>query len=199
MKKLLMAACMAVVAHAQQDRREDLILRLHAGSVPGPLLALAKSEASAILRQVGTRVFWQTIEAHPEPAPLRECGIHQVDIHVIDILIRDRSSAQEHPGALGYSLPFASSGFRVVVFYDRVIGATDRPSAKLLGNVIAHEVGHMLMGTGSHSGKGLMRAHWSRGEMATLQQHALSFTDGDALLISLHFRQQRACVLLAGR
>lgn len=35
----------------------------------------------------------------------------------------------------------------------------------LLGRVIAHELGHLLLGTSDHSARGLMRANWSDREI----------------------------------
>lgn len=40
----------------------------------------------------------------------------------------------------------------------------DHPS--MLGRAIAHELGHLLLGNVRHSDAGLMRAFWSRGEIA---------------------------------
>jgi hypothetical protein len=35
----------------------------------------------------------------------------------------------------------------------------------LLGRAIAHEIGHLLLGTASHACAGLMRARWLTGEL----------------------------------
>jgi hypothetical protein len=38
-------------------------------------------------------------------------------------------------------------------------GQSDR--SRLLGRVMAHEIGHLILGAGSHSATGLMRGQWS--------------------------------------
>jgi hypothetical protein len=41
--------------------------------------------------------------------------------------------------------------------------------------VIAHEIGHLLLGTNSHSGKGLMSASWDLGDMRAIARGRLNF------------------------
>ena len=52
---------------------------------------------------------------------------------------------------------------RAYIFYDRILDharLTGSNVARLLGAVIAHEVGHLLLPAFSHSPTGIMRAHW---------------------------------------
>jgi hypothetical protein len=48
----------------------------------------------------------------------------------------------------------------------------------LLGHLMAHEMGHLLLGAGSHSVSGLMRAHWQQHELELVRQRTLAFTSG---------------------
>jgi hypothetical protein len=50
----------------------------------------------------------------------------------------------------------------------------------MLGHVMAHEVGHLLLPTYSHSPTGLMRGEWDRSQVKDAVQGALTFTDGQA-------------------
>src|SRR5262249_37331804 len=50
----------------------------------------------------------------------------------------------------------------------------------LLGNAIAHELGHLLMATNSHGPVGLMRAFWSQDEIRTNRTPDWTFAPGDA-------------------
>jgi hypothetical protein len=52
---------------------------------------------------------------------------------------------------------------------DRVQAIAQRtsiPSGSLLGRAIAHEVGHLLLGTNAHAPRGLMREIWTDAELA---------------------------------
>ena len=48
--------------------------------------------------------------------------------------------------------------------------------AQMLGYILAHEIGHLLLGEGSHSGKGIMRTPWLTQEMDDLARGWLGFT-----------------------
>jgi len=53
------------------------------------------------------------------------------------------------------------------VFYNRVMslaGGAQAAAPALLGRVMAHEIGHLLLGENSHSPTGIMRANWSARE-----------------------------------
>jgi hypothetical protein len=71
---------------------------------------------------------------------------------------------------LGYSLvdTTARAGTLATIYADRVAwlageAAVDMPT--LVGLAIAHEIGHLLLGTNAHSATGLMRAIWARAEL----------------------------------
>jgi hypothetical protein len=69
------------------------------------------------------------------------------------------------------------------IFYDRAtelhadwnVGLSD-----ILGNVMAHELGHLLLGSNSHSRAGIMRAHWQGEELHRLSRGSLWFTGEQA-------------------
>jgi hypothetical protein len=69
------------------------------------------------------------------------------------------------------------------IFYDRVTELHfdwNVSLADTLGNVMAHELGHLLLGSNSHSGMGIMRAHWQSEELRRLSRGGLWFTSEQA-------------------
>jgi hypothetical protein len=58
----------------------------------------------------------------------------------------------------------ATVGVLITVYADRVMRAagTDEAGGPLLGLVIAHEIGHQLLGPHAHARRGLMRPVWAR-------------------------------------
>ena len=59
------------------------------------------------------------------------------------------------------------------VFYDRAMelhADWNVSLSDILGNVIAHELGHLLLGSNSHSRAGIMRAHWQGEELHRLSR-----------------------------
>src|SRR5205085_3700256 len=47
---------------------------------------------------------------------------------------------------------------------------------EVLGHVVAHELGHLLLGSNAHSSLGIMRPHWSAEELQSLRMGKLLFT-----------------------
>jgi hypothetical protein len=72
------------------------------------------------------------------------------------------------------------------VFCDRVERLSKGGYASLaviLGHAAAHEIGHLLLGSNSHSPLGLMRGSWSRQDLQRATGGDLLFTPSQALLI----------------
>jgi hypothetical protein len=60
------------------------------------------------------------------------------------------------------------SGGLATVYVDQVVDVARRlhiDHGTLLGHTIAHEIGHLLLGSTAHGASGLMREIWSRKEM----------------------------------
>lgn len=70
------------------------------------------------------------------------------------------------------------------VFYDRVKSlahALRLAQADILGYVMAHELGHLLLRSSSHAYFGIMRAHWTGGEL--LDGRSFTFMPAQARLM----------------
>jgi hypothetical protein len=67
--------------------------------------------------------------------------------------------------------------------YERV-EATGVSISLLLGCVLAHEIGHLVLRTTSHASEGIMRPDFGKEEIAKASQRHLTFTDAERL----HFR-----------
>ena len=65
------------------------------------------------------------------------------------------------------------------VFYDSVKKLHEEWPTRtpiLLGHVIAHEIGHLLLGTNAHSWMGIMRSQWQGEELQSIAMGKLLFT-----------------------
>jgi hypothetical protein len=72
------------------------------------------------------------------------------------------------------------------IFYGRVkeLAKGGRASIEvILGHAVAHEIGHLLLGSNSHSSRGLMRASWNRQELQQAVAGELLFTQGEVARI----------------
>jgi hypothetical protein len=80
------------------------------------------------------------------------------------------------------------------VFYERVkelVKLRGSTRAALLGNIMAHEIGHLLLGIGSHSSRGIMRFPWKRREVELADKGWLRFTPQQAERIRAQVRARR--------
>ena len=123
--------------------------------------------ATAILRAAEVDVEWYSCEAALVRNPEHRCAAPIGGNELAVRLVRMRTDPN-HRGdlALGYSLVDARthSGALATIFMDRVIWLADAAKIDvrpLLGRAIAHELGHLLLGTNAHTEAGLMRAVWS--------------------------------------
>lgn len=61
----------------------------------------------------------------------------------------------------------------------------------VLGHAMAHEMGHLLLGVGSHSPSGLMREHWSGRDLTRAAEGNLLFSSRQAETIRAQVRERR--------
>jgi hypothetical protein len=101
---------------------------------------------------------------NPDP-----CGDPPARAELVVRFVHSRITRHGDGWALGDALvDETGTGTIVTVYPDEVqrsVGA-DAASGRLLGLVIAHEIGHLLLGPHAHSKDGLMRPFWSCDEIA---------------------------------
>jgi hypothetical protein len=136
-------------------------------------MTAARRTAGTILRQAGVEVLWLECAAAVDQhaAPAGEC---QTPIAWNEVVLRLVPAGTADPRRHHVSLGFSSvdlqtrGGTLATVYSDRIRALAQRAGtdpADLLGRAIAHEVGHLLLGTNQHSAGGLMRAIWSDTEL----------------------------------
>ena len=77
-------------------------------------------------------------------------------------------------------------GINLWVFYPRIRAYSaelGHGPSQLLGHVMAHELGHLLLPYGAHSVAGLMRPAWDRAQVRAAAEGLLTFTPDQAGLI----------------
>src|SRR5882672_7463931 len=139
-----------------------LTVRLYNTSgIPADELAAARSAADAILRDTGLEVRFRACARTTDPCA-ETLKPSEVVVRIIDA---PQFNATLHPEAYGvtYIVKETNRGWLATVFSDRIDAAAARvgvDAGTLLGRVMAHEVGHLLLGTDYHSTGGVMRAEW---------------------------------------
>jgi hypothetical protein len=149
-------------------------------------LQSAVATATAILRASNLGTTWHACElafvrnaAHPCAAPL---GANEISVRLVR-LTTDAGYRGDLP--LGYSLVDTAtrSGSLATIYVDRVAWlskAAGVDTRVVLGRALAHEVGHLMLGTNTHSETGLMRAVWSCDALKRNVRRDWLFAPGDA-------------------
>jgi hypothetical protein len=165
----------------------------------------ALDEASRLFRTAGIRINWE----QPAVAPPEDGGIDMSSAaslkpeqrcYIVIRLLR-RTPARVFPGALGFALPFNSSGAHISIFYDRVDGiarSINSVSYVVLGHALAHEIGHVLLGSSEHSIGGLMQGHWTEASWRLASVGLLTFRRDEAKRMSAGLRRFQGPYVVPG-
>ena len=146
-------------------------MRILVNTVPGvpiEVLLRANVEAARIYADAGVRLAWS------DPSRTLPC------LTVMIVSNPDAWLERVGANALG-AAPGTDEGMGrlAYAFFDR-IGATAQQYrtdvGKLLGYVMAHELGHILLAGGSHSPSGIMSNRWGHSKMDLVAESLLRFT-----------------------
>ncbi len=87
-------------------------------------------------------------------------------------------------------------GPRIVnVFWDRVQNEATRhnvPISDMLAQVIAHEIGHLLLGSNSHSPSGIMMGKWRLEDLGSISRGGVGFTSQQCEHIQMEVKKRQA-------
>ena len=164
-----------------------LTIRLYtSGDVAAADIAAAQRRTEAIFRQALIDIEWTDCRKGPKtPRPLA-CEAPPGDL---EIVMRLTAAASGQPPAAGDTLGDAvvdtttGRGSLGTVYVSRVQSlarATHTSHSELLGRVIAHEVGHLLLGRTEHPDSGLMRGHWARAVLADRRDRNWTFSEEES-------------------
>jgi hypothetical protein len=144
------------------------------------LLVAAEEDAWRIFRQAGVETVWKTCLPKPEKIQAGDCYTVDATHLTMKILPRAISAqARDRNDVLGTALvDEKGAGYYAYVFYDAVnrIAEERRLGHTMLGDVLAHEIGHLLLGSNSHSVSGIMSAHWHGEELRRISEATMLFT-----------------------
>ena len=206
--KLVILLAMMVVGPtgSARDRKLDrdgknlrITLRMYnyAALSPTEVNGAAK-QAAAIFKLAGIDTLWlgdvrSSEEALNDPA-LR------TNVEPTDFAVRIVATALPYGFAspedtLGFTMPCSPEKVYCIttVFYlcaNEPAVSARTPVAQVLGYAIAHEVGHVLLGTMSHSPYGIMRAKWTAKDFACWCAGCLRFTAPEARRIAAAVRER---------
>ena len=141
------------------------------GMMPAADQTVALRAAAGVPAAAGIDVTWLVCGEGASPSNPRMCeiplGLTELALRLVRLPGVPSARGQLQ---LGYSLvdTRVAEGKLATVYVDRVhwlAAQAGADTAVVSGFAIAHETGHLLLGTNAHSASGLMRAVWSRAEL----------------------------------
>jgi hypothetical protein len=189
MRLVVIGMCGWVVAAGAAELGVRVRLQDYA-NVPAVWLAKARAVATGILENGGVRVLWADCSKNME----RRDTLCSIPPGPIDLYLRilskemaKRTHRSRH--SMGYAMVSGRFPSIASVFYHRAVELEAGKSgvrAEVLGGILAHEIGHLLLAANSHSGTGVLRAPWRDQELRMLACGRLWFTPEQAArMISL--------------
>lgn len=155
-----LAVTVTLVTAGQALAAEDGQLRLvihvdNYARIRGADLWPAQTEVAQIYKAAGVRIVWATRDDHADAA-----GLH------VRLQLLSREMAMHMIAALRVADTVAGHAAhdagRAYIFPHRIVDMALRHSddfRRILGRVMAHEVGHLVLPVYSHSDRGIMRAN----------------------------------------
>jgi hypothetical protein len=154
-------------------------------AVGNVVLHWAKEQAAWLLKSVCVDLIWVPCRVvsrsnlTPCQAPVRAMELHILASPLTNDFGED---------TLGIAMPHLGSGDHAGVFLSRVRQTVARNTgiidvSDLLGCVMAHEIGHLLLHSNVHSSEGLMRMQFRPADLKKAAQRQLKFTSeqGEAI------------------
>jgi len=151
-------------------------------NVPPSALSKAQDRVIAIMLRAGVALTWLDCGTPGNRQPDSGCSAIVFPKHVSVRVVPKTSPAK--PRIFGQSFQDATGegNYAIVYFPGLATSNTSStvPAGELLGCVIAHELGHLLLGKDSHSATGLMSAVWQDAELRQAAHGNLFFTAGQS-------------------
>lgn len=173
---------------AEPNTPPQLTIRIYDyAGVSEKTLARAFHEAEKIYRKAGIAVpvvLCRPIPVDPSVDP--HCGTPAGPTVIQVRLVPEQMAVRIHMDkrVFGFAATASRPQYGVVanVYYDRVKRLASEWDYRgylegiILGHVVAHEVGHLLLSAGSHSRRGIMHIPWTEPELALAHTGGLVFT-----------------------
>jgi hypothetical protein len=186
---MALALLRPVGAVAQQPKITVMVFnRTHATS---DTLRQAQQVAQQALQQIGVESVWVT--CFDGGRPTGDCADQPSGVHLVLSLVSRWNGRETDSSSLGLALTSENSvGGYCYLFVSRLddlVAHSHVSPSRLLAYAMAHELGHLLKGSNSHTPNGIMAAWWTPAEMQRAGMGALDFTAADREVVQKRLLQ----------
>ena len=183
-----------------EERVRLRVLVFDRAQVPPVLLLAAQRQAAQLFAAAGIPSVWKICSPaslKPGTTPCAPADALTVQVRVLrGKELRVWPVNRDACGIAVTSEP-GTFGFLAIVdadCVDRIARQTVVARATVLGYVVAHEIGHLLLGRNSHGTSGLMSALWTAREQQSLLRGDLHFSSEDAARLQSAMASREAAV-----
>ena len=172
-------------ARASERNATLTVLVRNYAQVDATTLMDAEKVAAEIFSKAGVQTRWVDADkASQTAAALNSTALSDIQLFILPPAMAGR--LQVNAGTLGFAPGSGPDRHVVYAFYSGIVAyarTESRASKKLvdpaliLGHVVAHEIGHVLLNLGNHhSSTGIMRAQWNPTALDDARRGYLVFT-----------------------
>ena len=180
---------------ATESEAPDVRIRiLNYARIANDVIAQAQQRVTDIYKIIGVQVRWQVTLCPPDPCSSVADTLTEPSDFVLIVLSPNMSRGLKVArNVVGMAIVPPQGGGRIAyVLFDRVtrVARVARLDVSdMLGMVMAHEIGHLMLPDGSHSDSGLMRADWTIKELHRPLHPAFEFTRPEGEAIRRHLQR----------
>jgi rhodanese-related sulfurtransferase len=207
---LVIAGLAGVQSAAAQSSEGQTGLVIHVrnyAEVEAKRLVKAKNVASGIFRKAGVETSWVDVRDTPQDQSDNSANpslnsLLDIRLHIVSSTMGERLALPSN--VMGLTPGSGSDRRLVYVFYDSVRQLSERQlqaqskgdislhasAEQILGEMIAHEIGHLLLNMPSHSKTGIMRGAWDLKDLSDIAYSSLIFTRSQAEIMRKEIRRR---------
>ena len=147
----------------------------------------AITESDMIFRKAGVQIKWVEC-ANQNTANLPDC-----DEPAGPLALNLRVAPRPDPMAagiketlFGVAEPYENEGVHATLFYEHIDSFARAglvPPDLVLAHAMAHELGHLLLWSKSHSPRGIMQASWRKEDLKSIEQGRLAFSSEEVKIM----------------
>jgi hypothetical protein len=173
---------LARAAEPTKDNPQITVFVNDSASAPERIVLAAEQNAGRVFHQAGVEVEWMNCGAQDGNRSRTQCRENMMRPGlVVRIIPHARTLGDD---VFGVSFVEHDSGSYADLFFEPIEQLhqqnRDISLAPILGDVLAHELGHLLLGSNAHSRDGIMQPHWTREQLRRVAMGQMRFSKEQA-------------------
>ena len=165
-----------------KDNPQVTVFVNDSASAPERIVLAAEQNAGRVFHQAGVEVEWVNCGAHDGNRSHTQCGDNMMSPGLVVCIIPHARTLGDD--IFGVSFVDHDSGTYADLFFEPIEQLhqqnRDISLAPILGDVLAHELGHLLLGSNAHSRDGIMQPHWTREQLHGVAMGQMRFSKEQA-------------------